>query len=792
MKRLLGLVTLLSMLICSVAVLSSCELIMPTPDAGEGGEPTKLGAPTLTLVDDKAVWSEVKGAVGYEVSVGLDIITYDATVSSHTLKAGDTALVRAVGDGEKYLTSAWSNSVTYGEKPEEPPKDKLATPVVALEGAVASWAAVEGADGYELSIGMTKLTLDATVTSYTLSDGETIVVRAISNSSDVDSSAWSALVKYTAPVDGGGSGSGDSTGGDGGDTPDDPIGPVCTAHTDANSDERCDTCGISVVVIIDFYAINDLHGKFCDTDTQPGVDELSTYLKQREDIDDNVIVLSSGDMWQGSGESNLTYGQLMTEWMNIVGVVSMTLGNHEYDWGEEYIRQNLEIADFPFLAINIYDTSTGELADYCTPSVMIEEGGIQVGIIGAIGDCYSSILAEMVSGVEFKVGSALTALVKDEADRLRALGADIIVYSLHDGEGGYNSSLSNGYVDLVFEGHTHSAYTSVDPYGVYHVQAGGENRGISHAEVKLSIIDGEVSVTDAGVIYSSAYSSLPDDAETEALEDKYQDVIDMATSPLGKVSAPLSDNEVESLVARLYCEAGVAKWGSEYDIVLGGGFLRTRSPYDLSSGTVTYGDLMSLLPFNNQLVLCSISGHDLLNKFINSSSADYHIYPSVSASTIDTSATYYVVVDTYTSSYAPNRLTEIERYDESTYARDLLANYIKDGNLEVDYSDVTLTSIADALSIGAMLSIGETTTEVYYVKGTITSIDSTTYGNLYLTDGAGNTIFVYGLYDEDGNRYDKMATKPAVGDEITVAARIKCYNSYGTPIIELISATWIG
>ncbi|MBO7303255.1 MAG: hypothetical protein J6U68_03615, partial [Clostridia bacterium] len=159
----------------------------------------------------------------------------------------------------------------------------------------------------------------------------------------------------------------------------DPNDPDAHIHSDENDDGSCDSCYESVIVVLDFYAINDLHGKFCDTDTQPGVDNLATYLKTRADYDDNVILLSSGDMWQGAAESNLTNGLILTEWMNELDFVSMTLGNHEYDWGEDAIKKNLEVAEFPFLAINVYDKSTGRLADYCTPSVMVERDGLQIG-----------------------------------------------------------------------------------------------------------------------------------------------------------------------------------------------------------------------------------------------------------------------------------------------------------------------------------------------------------------------------------------------------------------------------
>ena len=120
------------------------------------------------------------------------------------------------------------------------------------------------------------------------------------------------------------------------------------AHTDENDDGQCDDCGISVIVVLDLFSINDLHGKVLDASSHPGVDEMTTYLKSAYQTEDHVLILSSGDMWQGSAESNLTRGGIVTEWLNELGVVSMTLGNHEYDWGEAMIEQNAALAEFPF------------------------------------------------------------------------------------------------------------------------------------------------------------------------------------------------------------------------------------------------------------------------------------------------------------------------------------------------------------------------------------------------------------------------------------------------------------
>ena len=476
----------------------------------------------------------------------------------------------------------------------------------------------------------------------------------------------------------------------------------CT-HSDADDNGHCDDCGVNVLVILDLYAINDLHGKLADGDTHPGVDEMTTYLKTAIALDDRAILLSAGDMWQGSSESNLTEGLIMTDWMNALNFAAMTLGNHEYDWGEDAIEQNAKAAEFPLLAINVYDRRTNERVDYCEASVLIEQDGLTVGIIGAVGDCYSSISADKVEDVYFKTGAELTALVKAESERLRELGADLIVYSLHDGhdQSSYNDvkviptsklksyydiSLSDGYVDLVFEGHTHQRYVYKDEHGVYHLQSGGDNKGLSHVEISVNPFSDTWSIQVAELVSSDRYQNLSDDPIVESLLDRYQDQISVGGKVVGTNASARSGDYLREVVAQLYYEFGVKQWGEQYDIVLGGGFLSVRSPGYLPAGDITYAQLQGLFPFDNRLVLCSISGRDLASKFFHTSNNNYFIhYGDYGASVkqnIDNDATYYIIVDTYTSSYAPNRLTVVEELDTDLFARDLLADYIAQGGFE--------------------------------------------------------------------------------------------------------------
>ncbi len=580
-------------------------------------------------------------------------------------------------------------------------------------------------------------------------------------------------------------------------------------HADEDGNDYCDDCGGYLIVLIDFYAINDLHGKFDDSDAQPGVDELTTYLRNAEKTDDYTVLLSSGDMWQGSSESNLTKGLLITDWMNELGFASLTLGNHEYDWGEEYIENNVAIAQFPVLAINIYDRETNERVDYCKPSVMIEEGGVNIGIIGAIGNCYSSIAGDKVEDIYFKTGKELTALVKAEAERLRGMGADYIVYSIHGGHGNsitydnatlsdsqissyYDISLSDGYVDLVFEGHTHQRYVFKDSKGVYHLQNGGDNKGISHVEVAIHILSNNASVNEAEFVSTSVYSHLEDDPIVDELLDKYKDQIAIGSLVLGENDRQRDGNELRQLIADLYLQKGLEFWGDEYDIVLGGGFVSVRSPGYLGMGKVTYSDLQMLFPFDNHLVLCSIKGRDLKSRFVETDNDNYFVTlkdgKEAFYETYDPNKTYYVVVDSYSSPYAPNRLTEIARYDRDLFARDLLAEYVKGGGMAAPETPFVLTSILDVHAIGNALPDNAETQEMYYVRGTVQSIASTKYGNMTIADENGNTLYLYGLYDADGVRYDAMGNPPKVGDTITVKAPIKKYISQSGPLVELMNA----
>lgn len=622
---------------------------------------TKLGTPQVTVDSDGvATWNSIDNAdyYVYIINNGSETTTIERAV---TLADNQTFKVKAVSDDEDYEDSNYSPQKTYVNGFV---MTKLNAPQVTVSAdGIATWSSVTGAQYYVYTIdnGNEIKTSDC---SATLTDGQSIRVKAANDATNYEDSDYSQQVTYT-----------DNR-------------PTDHTHTDADSDNICDDCGKSVMAELSFLAVNDLHGKFMDTESQPGVDEFTTYLKNlyanpaREEL-----LLSSGDMWQGTVESSTNKGILMTEWMNDVGFVSMTLGNHEYDWGAAVLTPNSKLADFPFLAINI--TYNGKKVDYCQPSTIVEKSGIKIGIIGAIGDCLSSISGDFKTGLSFATGDALTELVKAESDRLRnSEGCDFIVYSIHEGGSKtsnvseyYDTSLSNGYVDLVFEGHTHQSYVKQDEYGVYHLQGGGENSGVSQADVSYNTVTKRYTVT-ARTLSQSTYanSSLKDDPIVEQLFNKYFPDGNPYTTVLGTNRSRKDDTAICDTVAQLYYEKGVELWGSQYDIVVGGGFLKSRSPYYVAAGNVTYASLFSVLTFDNDIVLGKISGYYLKSKFLETTNTNYHVYaPTITSSSVNNNTDYYIIVDSYTSTYASNRITEVKRWESGKYARDLLADYVTAG-----------------------------------------------------------------------------------------------------------------
>ena len=111
-----------------------------------------LEAPVVTLSEDTAYWEINDDAIAFEVNVNGFSYKVSNDVNNHIMQSGDSLKVKAIGDGTNYISSGWSNIVTY-TAPNKVEPIVLETPVVSVSNeGVASWNKIANAIKYEYVI----------------------------------------------------------------------------------------------------------------------------------------------------------------------------------------------------------------------------------------------------------------------------------------------------------------------------------------------------------------------------------------------------------------------------------------------------------------------------------------------------------------------------------------------------------------------------------------------------------------------------------------------------------------
>ncbi len=196
-KRLISLLLACVMLL-AVMGLAACK---DKDDTDEPEGPVKLSAPTVTLTDNTASWASDANADKFEISIDGNLSYVENTVTAKVLTNGQVFKIRAVGDGVRYSTSDWSNSVTYeyNAGTPDPVLTKLGTPSVTISSTgLASWSS-ENASSYVYRInGGAEVPTSAG--SVQLSDGQSISVKAIGDGVSYTDSDYSTAKTYTASV----------------------------------------------------------------------------------------------------------------------------------------------------------------------------------------------------------------------------------------------------------------------------------------------------------------------------------------------------------------------------------------------------------------------------------------------------------------------------------------------------------------------------------------------------------------------------------------------------------------
>jgi 2',3'-cyclic-nucleotide 2'-phosphodiesterase (5'-nucleotidase family) len=448
---------------------------------------------------------------------------------------------------------------------------------------------------------------------------------------------------------------------------------LCTIATPAASQRR-GPASTSAAFTLSIIATTDLHGGVTQRGERGGLALLGGYLRnlRAARLRDRgaVLLVDSGDMFQGTLESNLNEGAVVVRAYNGLGYAAAAIGNHEFDFGPAgpeatprtpgddprgALKARAAEARFPFLAANIMDAATGQPVAWrnVKPSTIVTAGGIKVGIIGVTTRSTPvTTIAENIRGLTF---APLAPAITREATSLRSRGASVVIVLAH--AGGRCTRLDNpedltscdqmaeivdvarqlpsGLVDVIAAGHTHQAMAQ-DIGGIAVVEAYSSGRAFSRVDLTIdrsssTVIARQIfsprdlcaredpathscdpAAAQAATLVPARYENrlvTPDAAAVAAIAPAVRRALTITNEPLGVfLETPIRRaDQTESALADLFAD-GTRESVPGADVSIGnGGALRV----DLLAGRLTYGKVYEVYPFDNRIVMVTLTGDQL-------------------------------------------------------------------------------------------------------------------------------------------------------------------------------------
>lgn len=428
--------------------------------------------------------------------------------------------------------------------------------------------------------------------------------------------------------------------------------------------------------IITIIGTNDLHGAIVPSQGAGGLHVFSGYLSnirdERAADGGAVLLIDAGDMWQGTLESNLSEGASVVRAYNALGYAAATIGNHEFDYGpagphaaphsededgQGALKARAAEAKFPILAANLIDEASGVPVAWpnVSPSTMTDIAGIKVGIIGAITE--NALTTTNIANVSDLSIAPLVSSVSREALTLRRAGAEVVIVAAHAGStcGEFTNpddlsscdlagevfrlaqGLPSGLVDVIIGGHIHEGIAH-NINGISVISS--FSRGVAFGRVDITFTSGHMGYSSKR-IYPPEYICEFRRSDATNCSSTGQG----APRPVyaGKVVTP--DAELEALIRPIISEALEYK-KREIGVVAETHFMRSNNPEsplgnlltdimlqisdgadvaihntvggiraDLPAGPLTFGHIYEMFPFDNLMVILSVSGGELRKLF---------------------------------------------------------------------------------------------------------------------------------------------------------------------------------
>ncbi|HEY9070110.1 MAG TPA: bifunctional UDP-sugar hydrolase/5'-nucleotidase, partial [Candidatus Ozemobacteraceae bacterium] len=350
----------------------------------------------------------------------------------------------------------------------------------------------------------------------------------------------------------------------------------------------------------------------------------------------NVVLLSSGDVFQGTLFYRFYRGIPDVTFMSQMGYAAMAIGNHEFDSGQDGMFEAFRDAKFPILSANLRFGASKALDDLVKPStiVTVPAGNrfLRIGIIGITDEeLEKDVQKVFLKGI--RVEDAATAL-RREIKNLRAQGCDAIFALTHIGWD-RDLELADQFPEITgfLGGHTH---VFADPPLVRQVgtshqfvsQPGEFGNNVSRLDLRFEpSADGiRCQVLAAGLVPLT--SDMPEDPGIKATVDQLWKKIEEKTSEklADTVTRLDGDRPVvrrqETNLGNLIADAFVRAMPAQIGLVNGGG-IRSSIP----AGPVRVADCLNVMPFDNYLARLSMTGATL-QKLFEQVRADFLSTPS--------------------------------------------------------------------------------------------------------------------------------------------------------------------
>ena len=373
---------------------------------------------------------------------------------------------------------------------------------------------------------------------------------------------------------------------------------------------------------VEIVSINDFHGNVADLGKDIGMAKLIAYSKTLLAANPNTVFVTGGDLYQGTALSNLTFGKPVTEMLKAMGVTASAVGNHEFDFGVDRIPGWAKDGGFDFLATNIVDEKTNKPVEWAKPYKIIEKGNIKIALLGfAHPDTSTLTKAETVEGIKFTdpVEEA-KVWVKFLQDGKAAEGKpDVIIALTHldsvqnketkeiTGNAALLAAVEG--IDGIITGHSHQTVAgTVNETPI--VQGYKNGRGLAILSIEIDKDNKVVGIQPKfDDLASKGADIVPDPEGLKAFEEFKAAAEPILSVVLGEAAGTFdhdSRTNNVTLLGRWSSEVMKERAGVQIAIQNGGGL---REP--LEKGTITMGNLYSIMPFDNQLVTMELTGADV-------------------------------------------------------------------------------------------------------------------------------------------------------------------------------------